>query len=129
MNEILQDVNWIAVIVGAVVSFLLGWLWYSPKLFGVKWAEGARVSLAEGSDMPMAALGVQALATFFLSWVVGVTAAAQHLATMILIAITIVLLLVAAGMFSQKTAYTIKTEAGFVVVMVVIMILCQGLIG
>ncbi len=34
MAEITENDNWIAVVVGAVVSFLLGWLWYSPKLFG-----------------------------------------------------------------------------------------------
>jgi hypothetical protein len=44
MAEITENVNWIAVTVGAVLAFLLGWLWYSPKLFGTKWAEGAGVT-------------------------------------------------------------------------------------
>ena len=34
MGEITSGVNWLAVTVGAVAAFLLGWLWYSPKLFG-----------------------------------------------------------------------------------------------
>ena len=34
MDEILMNVNWLAVVVGAVVSFVGGWLWYSPILFG-----------------------------------------------------------------------------------------------
>ncbi len=127
MSEITMGVNWIAVIVGAVVAFLLGWLWYSPKLFGTKWAEGARVSMAEGSEMPMGALGIQAVATFLLSWVVGVTAVAGQLMTMILITLTIVALMIGGGLFSQKSSYTITTEAGFVVAMVAIMIICQGL--
>ena len=34
MSEITTNVNWVAVVVGAVLAYLLGWLWYSPKLFG-----------------------------------------------------------------------------------------------
>lgn len=32
------SVNWIAVVLGAVANMLLGWAWYSPMLFGKKWA-------------------------------------------------------------------------------------------
>jgi hypothetical protein len=127
MSEITLGVNWIAVVVGAVVSFLLGWLWYSPKLFGTRWAEGAKVSLSEGSEMPIGAMIAQAIGTILLSWIVGVTAVASQLTTMILITLTIVVLMIASGLFSQKSNYTIKTEAGFVVAMVVIMIICQGI--
>ena len=128
MSEITSNVNWLAVIVGAIVSFLLGWLWYSPKLFGEKWAEEAKVEFVEDGKMPISPLITQLIATFCLSWVVGVTAAAGTLSTMILIAVTVVLLMVAGGMFSQKSRYTIATEAGFVVVMVVIMIIAQALL-
>ena len=31
-------VNWLAVGVGTVAAFMVGWLWYSPLLFGKKWA-------------------------------------------------------------------------------------------
>ena len=48
----LANVNWLAVIVGAVAAFLAGWLWYSPRLFGVKWAEGSRVELGSANEMP-----------------------------------------------------------------------------
>lgn len=33
------SVNLISVLVAAVVSFLLGWLWYSPVLFGNMWVK------------------------------------------------------------------------------------------
>ena len=34
MNELVDGVSWLAVGIGAFASFLLGWLWYSPTLFG-----------------------------------------------------------------------------------------------
>lgn len=30
-------VNWLAIIVAALSAFVLGWLWYSPKVFGTAW--------------------------------------------------------------------------------------------
>jgi hypothetical protein len=56
MEEITANVNWLAVIVGAVLSFVLGWLWYSPKLFGTKWAETAAHRRAKSSAAPRSPL-------------------------------------------------------------------------
>jgi hypothetical protein len=63
-------------------SYVLGWLWYSPKLFGEKWAKGIGVELGNATQMPMAAMIWQAGGTFLLSWVVGVTAANEALLTL-----------------------------------------------
>ena len=128
MGEITSGVNWLAVAVGAVVAFLLGWLWYSPKLFGTRWAEGVGVSLDDSTGPSGSAMLAQAIGTFLLAWVVGVTAAADALMTIILIVLTIVVLMVAGGRFSQKSAYAIATEAGYVVAMAGIMIVCQGIL-
>ena len=54
MGEITANVNWLAVIVGAVVAFLLGWLWYSPKLFGTQWAKDVGVELGRPMTCPWA---------------------------------------------------------------------------
>ena len=40
MAELTEGVNWLAVGVGTVLSFLLGWLWYSPCYLQDKWMEG-----------------------------------------------------------------------------------------
>ncbi len=127
MGEITLGVNWLAVTVGAVLAFLLGWLWYSTKLFGVKWAEGVGVSTDDSSGPSGSAMAAQALGTFLLAWVVGVTAAADALLTIILIVLTLVVLMVAGGRFSQKSGYAIATEAGYFIAMAVIMIVCQGI--
>jgi len=129
MSELITNVNWIAVIVGFVLSYILGAVWYSPKMFGTKWAQGKGVDLGETKEMPVAALIVQAIGTFGLAWIVGVTAANMALLTIILIVLTIVFLLMANGLFSNSSRYTVTTEVGFVVAMAVIMIASQGLLS
>jgi len=40
----MPEVNYLAVVVAAVASFLLGGLWYSPALFGKAWQREAGIS-------------------------------------------------------------------------------------
>lgn len=127
MNEITANVDWIAIVAGAVASFLLGWLWYSPALFGKKWAAGIGVDLGSATSMPVAAMITQLVATFLLAWVVGVTAAQNALITIILIVVTLALLIVANGLFGKKSRYAIAVEAGFIVAMAVVMIMAQAI--
>jgi len=125
MNELTAGVSWIGVVVGFAVSFLLGWLWYSPKLFGKKWAEGSRVTMGSAGAMPMFAMATQALGTFGLAWLFGITAAASHLLTIILILLTVIMLIVSNGKFAQKNNAAITIEATFIVAMGIIMFLGQ----
>lgn len=45
MGELTENVKWVPVIVGAVLSFGLGWLCFLLKLFGAKWTEGVGVTI------------------------------------------------------------------------------------
>lgn len=126
MGELTANVNWLAVIVGTVASFLLGWLWYSPKLFGAKWAEGIGVQLGGAGSMPMGAMATQLIATFLLAWLVGITAGQNALLTIILIALTIIIFIISNGLFANKSSYAIGVEAGFIAAMTVVMIVVQG---
>ena len=128
MEEITVNVNWLAVIVGAVLAYLLGWLWYSPKLFGEKWASGVGVSCDDSSEFPLAAMTTQAVGTFLLAWVVGVTAAHDMLFFIALITLTIVFLIIAAGHFAQKSSTAINIEVTYILAMVVIMIVVQAVL-
>ena len=127
MSEITTDVNWVATAVGTFLSFMLGGLWYSPKLFGKGWTEGARVPATEGGH-DRSALIAQLVGTFLLAWVIAVMAAQDALVTTILIALTIACLFEAGGMFNRKSAYARHVESGFVLVMTVIMIACHALL-
>ncbi len=127
MNEITANLNWLAVIVGTVVSFLLGWLWYSPKLFGVKWAQGVGIQIAGESKPPLMAMLTQLVGTFLLAWVIGLMAVSNALLTTILIVLVIIFLVVSNGLFAQKNTYAVTVEAGFIAAMAVVMIVCQGI--
>ena len=41
MNGLTTGVNWPAVVLGTVLAFGLGMLWFSPKMFGKIWARGS----------------------------------------------------------------------------------------
>ena len=43
----MPEVNWLAVIAAAVVSFFIGGLWYSPVMFLKAWQRGAGVTDAQ----------------------------------------------------------------------------------
>lgn len=127
MTELTTGVSWLAVIVGAVVSFLAGWLWYSPKLFGPKWAEGVGVEMASANEMPVGAMVSQIAGLFLMSWFVGVTAVSNALSTVILATLAFVVLAYSGGMFAKKSGYARNVDAGYWIVSLVIMVICQGI--
>ena len=127
MEELVMDINWLAVIVGAVIAYALGALWYSPKMFGTRWMEG--VGLTKDSmgspTMPMIA---QAVGTFLLAWVIGITERTDALLTALLIALTIAVIIKANGLWAGKSRYAISVESGYVLVMVIVMILTHAVL-
>ena len=124
MSLIILNVDWLAVVVGAVVAFLLGWLWYSDKLFGLKWREGARS--VTGMEYPMALpMIAQVVSTFLFAWVIGVAEAMGSTWLALLFIITTAGLIKANGLFAGKSMYAIRTEAGYVFVMGIIVILAH----
>ncbi|PCI29426.1 twitching motility protein PilT [Candidatus Wolfebacteria bacterium] len=126
MEQILVDVNWTAVIVGAIAAFALGSFWYSPKMFGKKWMKGVGLT-AKDANSPAHALFAQAVSTFLLAWVIGVTATTNSLSLAILIALTLSVTIKANGLWAQKSRYAIAVESSYILVMAVIMIAAHAL--
>lgn len=127
MDEITNGVSWLAVLVGAVLSFLLGWLWYSPKLFGTKWAEGSGVKMNSADKMPTAAMASQGLGLLLMSWFVGVTANSNALYTVILATLAFTVLQFSGNSFSGKSSYARLVDAGYWIAALVVMIVCEGI--
>nr|WP_249327775.1 DUF1761 family protein [Devosia litorisediminis] len=116
-----MSVNWIAVIVGAVLAFGLGSVWFSPMMFGKSWSRGVKMDAGAPTGMGPA-LVLQALGTFGFAWVVGITAAAGHLLTVLLIAASMALLQAGTAAFSQHGRGAVLAEAGYVITIAIIMI-------
>ena len=126
--EDFSSINWLAVILGTIVSFLVGWLWYSPKLFGVKWAEGSRVSLDRADKMPAFAMVSQLIALFLLSLVIGLTAQVNALFTAILSILAVAFFTASMGGFVQKSNYAITVDFFYIIASGAIMIGVQGIL-
>lgn len=73
-NDLLSDINWLAVLVAAVAYFMLGAIWYSKALFAPKWAK--LVGLDMNSDSNKKGLGAMMMGSFIL---ILVTCIAQAL--------------------------------------------------
>lgn len=54
----MPEVNYLAVIVAALSSFLIGGLWYSPVLFGPTWQRAAGDERKKGDAHPAKVFGV-----------------------------------------------------------------------
>ncbi len=56
VSELLNEINWLAVLVATAAAFFFGFLWYTP-LFGKVWQKEQGLSEADmnaaGSNMPM----------------------------------------------------------------------------
>jgi hypothetical protein len=125
MNEIVAGVNWIAVVVGAVLAFAVGALWYSPVLFQKPWLAGNGIAADDRSSV-IGSMLLQAIGTFLLAWIIGVTAARDALSTAILIVLTLAALIAANGAFARKSSAAIVIESSYVIAMAVVMIAVQA---
>lgn len=127
METTVEPFNILAVIVGAIVAFLVGWIWYGP-LFGKKWAAGSGVELGSASSMPVFAMVAQFVALLTLSIVVGITATTSALFTALFAILAAALFVTSAGAFVKKSNEAIAIDFGYIVVAGVVMILSQGLL-
>lgn len=127
MGELTIGVSWIGVIVGAVAAFLVGWLWYSPMLFGKTWAQGHGVELGSAQSMPVGAMVTQVLGLLLLSWFVGVTAAESRLLTFILVVAAFCILQASGGMFTKKSGPVIGIDVGYWLVAAMTMFVAQAI--
>lgn len=123
-----SNVNWLAVIVGAVLAFVAGWLWYSPILFGAKWAESSRVEMGSADEMPKMAMLLQALALLLISTFIGMTAAAGALTAAIVAILGIAAFNMSAGAFIKKNNYALLVDGGYAILIGIVMIVVQGIL-
>lgn len=125
METITTGISWWAVGVSTVLSFMLGGLWYSPLLFGKKWAEGVGVETGPDNPQPVPALVMQLLGTFLLAWVIALADVLGAYSAAVLIVLAASTLLIAANLFSEHSLASSLIQGLFVIVMAVIMVVCN----
>ncbi len=123
-----ETINWTAVAAGAIAAFLLGWLVYSPAVFGRRWAEGSHISPEPPERLPVLALAAQFAALLLLATVVGLTASMNALGLALLAIVTAAAFPVANGAFTQKSPFAIAVDAGYILAAGVVMIVAQALL-
>ena len=124
--EEIASVNAMAVVAGTVVSFIIGWFWYSPSCFGTKWAQGSGISLEKPEKMPMFRMLAQLVSLFLLALVVGVTANANALTTKILAILAAAMVTVSGGAWTNKSSFALGVDFFYIVVSGAVMIAAQG---
>ena len=130
MGEITVDISWLAVIVGAVLSMMLGFLMFDPKRGpGKIWAEGTGMGLEPPEKFPALAMGMNTLGLLCMSWFVGVTAKNEALLTVILATVAFALLNGANTMFAGSSKGAAAVQISYWLIALLLMILSQGLLG
>lgn len=120
--DALGDVDYLAVVVAAVVFFVLGALWYAPPIFGNRWQAASKVDVSGGAN-PLVFLVtfvlwfVVALALAYLAVLIGVDSAAGGLGLGLVAGVGFMLpSLLVSGMYEQTSPTVIAIGAGYYLV-------------
>jgi hypothetical protein len=111
MEAITAGVSWIDVIVGAVLAFVLGWLWYSPQLFGKQWAAALGIELGSASSMPMAAMVSQGVGLILVAWACALVGANFWIWAVVVIGFAV--LQYSTALFGKVAATAAYINAGY----------------
>ena len=128
MEALVTNVNWLAVGLSTIVSYLFASFWYSPMAFGAKWAAGLGLKYGAQGGFSMNALVCQFFATLLLAWIISLAVANDSIAFIFLISFTIFFFVLTAKLMSGARNYSSLVEATFVLTMSLIMTACNFLL-
>ena len=128
MEALVMNVNWLAVGLSTIISYLFASFWYSPTAFGGKWASGLGLKDGPQGGFSMSALVCQFFATLFLAWIISLAVANDSIAFIFLISLTIFFFVLTANLMSKASNYSSLVEATFVFTMSLIMTACNFLL-
>ena len=120
MELFFAQIEWVPVLVSTVIAFLVGWLWYSPKLFVQPWLAGLPEPPKWQAPMWMP-MSAQFGSTLFLAIVINYTVQMGYTTLLVLVVFTLMGFIKANGMYSGKTKTAITVEVLYILVMAVIL--------
>lgn len=126
METLISNVNWPAVLLGTVVSFVLGMFWFG-QIFGKRWAAGSH-NITPPAGLPIGAMIAQLIGTFLMALVIGATETVHDMPTALATIFGIAALQLGGSLFGQKSTVAAVIDGGFVIAMGVIMIAAQAVL-
>jgi len=66
-----MTINWWAVIIAAVVKFLIGWGWYAPPVFGKRWQDLSKISPEQSRSGLAPAIVVQIIGDLIMAYILA----------------------------------------------------------
>jgi Protein of unknown function (DUF1761) len=125
MQDVMMQMNWLAVVLGTVLAFGFAWIWFGP-VFGKTWAAGTH-GIRPPDRFPALAMAVHLLGIFVLACVVGATATTDALGTALLAILACAALQTGGALYSQKTMAAALVDGGSILGMGALMIAAQGI--
>ena len=125
MEALVTNVNWLAVGLSTIISYLFASFWYSPMAFGGKWADGVGLKGRVQKGFSFYALVSQFFAILLLAWINSLIVGNGSLVFIILISLTIFFFVLTANLMSGYSNYSSLLEATFVLAISSIMTACN----
>lgn len=121
-------VNWLGVGLGAVLSFVAGWFWYSPKGFYKPWSVSAGIQHQQGDPMG-AAFGSLVVGLVLYAVFVGVMVARGQTGPLLLGILTFIIMGYSNNAFKKLGSVSRTIDAGSWALSGALMIAAQWLVG
>ena len=121
------QLNWPAVIAGTIAAFVLGMLWFGPRMFGKVWVRGSH-NIQPPDSPPVMAMALTLIGLFVLALIVGMTETNEAIGTAIGAIGAVTLLIAGMDLFSQKSGAATLVDSGYILASGVLMIAAQGIL-
>jgi hypothetical protein len=69
-------VSWVAVVVAAIVGFVIGFIWFLPQVFGRQWAAASGRTLPAPGEVAWSSVALGAVASLVTAYVLALLAGA-----------------------------------------------------
>ncbi len=121
-------INWLALGVGVIAAFLLGWLVYGPVGFQKRWAEGTRIDPTPPESPPLPQMAAQIVFLILLAAVIAVTETTNSLGVAVLAILAVAAQAASVGAWAQKSGFAIAVDTGYALGCGVVMILAHAIL-
>ncbi|MCA9354244.1 MAG: DUF1761 family protein [Candidatus Kaiserbacteria bacterium] len=123
MEELLSNLDVVTVLVSFVLAFLLGWLWYSPKMFLKPWAAGHGIDTTGPKTGILKPMVAQAAGTLLLAVITNMAAQDGHVGHAVIVAVTVAFFIMSSNLYKNpKACVPARIEAGYILAMVAVMV-------